>query len=71
MSNVYQTADKTTAADRAKFQELASQFSPEQREQVAKLVKAGPLIKKLVIAAVVLFIVVQIVGAVVALGFAS
>lgn len=64
--------DALSAKDRARLHAVASEFSPEQREQLAKLVKAGPTIKKLVIAAVALFIVVQVVGAIaVALGFAS
>jgi hypothetical protein len=63
--------DSLSARDRAKFHEMARQLSPDQREQVAKLVKAGPLIKKLVIVAIVLFVVVQVAGVIVALGFSS
>lgn len=63
--------DSMSARDRAKLHALAAEFTPQQREQVAKLVNAGPLIKKLVIAIVILVVVVQVVGALVALGFTS
>lgn len=63
--------DSMSARDRAKFHEAANQLSPQQREQVAKLMKAGPLIKKLVIAVVILIVVVQIVGVLVSFGFSS
>lgn len=61
--------DSMSVRDRARLHDVASQFSSEQREQVAKLVKAAPLIKKVVIAVVVLFVAIQIIGAIVALGF--
>ena len=63
--------DRMTPAQRAQMAARMSELTPDQRDQVAKLVKAGPFIKKLVIAVIVLFVAVQVISVVISIVVAS
>ena len=63
--------DQLTPAQREQLAKRLAGMTPEQRKSLEKAAAYGPMVKKLVIAAIVLFFLVQMVGVVSMLFFSN